>query len=339
MPDKVAQTVPKVSIVCITYNQEAYIKEALESFVMQKTNFPFEVIVGEDCSTDRTRQIVQEYAEKNPEIIKPIYQKENTGGRKNFVDAMNAATGEYFVINEGDDFFTDKNKLQIQSDFMDKHPECSMCFHRVKVFFQDKSKRDYLFPALKKMIRYGKNLGYDTLKSDNYIQTNSCMYRKDKKDFAQILPADVLPGDWFIHLYYSRLGKIGFINRVMSAYRKHPSGIWYLPTKDSLDVHYLKYGIPIINFAYQASKVFNDDKEYWLKKSISLFDEVALSYLKNREWEKLKQLKNIFPDLAVRCNENWKIEKLNRKVQKYKNVNNKLIIALLVIFLLFILCV
>ena len=299
---------------------------------MQKTNFPFEVIVGEDCSTDGTKRIVQEYAEKYPEIIKPIYQKENTGGRKNFVDAMNAATGEYFVINEGDDFFTDKNKLQIQADFMDKHPECSMCFHRVKVFFQDKSKRDYLFPALKKMARYGKNLGYETLKSDNYIQTNSCMYRRAKKDFAQILPADVLPGDWFVHLYYSRLGKIGFMNKVMSAYRKHPNGIWYLATKDSLDVHYLKYGIPIINFAYQASNVFNEDKEYWLKKSISLFDEIALSYLKNREWEKLKLLKNTFPDLATRRNENWKKEELNEKYKKYKIMCNRLLI--LVVFLI-----
>lgn len=336
MPDKVVQTVPKVSIVCITYNQEAYIKEALESFVMQKTNFPFEVIVGEDCSTDRTKRIVQEYAEKYPEIIKPIYQKENTGGRKNFVDAMNAATGEYFVINEGDDFFTDKNKLQIQADFMDKHPECSMCFHRVKVFFQDKSKRDYLFPALKKMIRYGKNLGYDTLKSDNYIQTNSCMYRKYDDNFAEYLPKDVAPGDWFRNLYYSRLGKVGFINRVMSAYRKHQKGIWYLiSVENKINEHYLKHGIKIVNFFYQASKFFEDDKEYWQSRANKAFNDVAFAYLQSKAWKKLIELKEAFPELAENTTGTWEVDELREKYKKYKTMYKRILMLVIGIVLLY----
>ena len=324
---------PKVSIVCTTYNQEAYLKEALDSFLMQETNFHFEVIVGEDCSTDNTKAILQEYAEKYPEIIKPIYQEKNTGGYKNFIDTLNACNGEYFVINEGDDYFTDKYKLQTQADFLDEHPDYSMCFHRVKVFFQDKSKKDYIFPSLKKIFKYGKKFGYNTLKLYNYIQTNSCMFRKYNKNFSEVLPTNVMPGDWFINIYYSKLGQVGFINKVMSAYRKHQNGVWYLiSVSKEMKKHYLVYGISMVNFYYQASKFFCDDKEFWIKNANIMFNNVALAFLQMRAWDKLNDLKEYFPDLAQNTEGFWECDAFKKKYSKYKTLSNRLIF--LVIFLI-----
>ena len=314
---------PKVSIVCTTYNQEKYIAEALDSFIMQETNFPFEVIVGEDCSTDNTRKIVQDYATKYPEIIKPIYQEINTGGFKNLIDTMNACRGEYFIINEGDDFFTDKHKLQVQVDYLDKNPNSSMCFHPVKVFFQDKSAKDYIFPTKREFkITKGK-FNYETLKKVNFIQTNSCMFRRDTIDCAELLPNNILPGDYFINLYYSRKGEIGFINKVMSSYRRQAGGIWQSCYTDP-DKHCLKYGLEKINLYYQASNRFIEDRDYWYNLANREYNKVLGIYLKLRAWDKVELAKKLFPELSEenKYTDDIATNLLIKKSNHYKNLFN-----------------
>ena len=122
---------PVVSICCITYNHEPYIRDCLEGFVMQQTSFPFEVLIHDDASTDHTADIIREYEAKYPDIIKPIYQTENQYSKK--IGSINAtfnyprAQGKYIALCEGDDFWNDENKLQIQYDFMEAHPDYSMC--------------------------------------------------------------------------------------------------------------------------------------------------------------------------------------------------------------------
>lgn len=332
---------PKVSIVCITYNHEQYLKDALDSFLMQETNFPFEVIVGEDCSTDNTRAILKEYAEKYPEIIKPIYQEQNTGGYKNFVDTLNACKGEYFVINEGDDFFTDKHKLQLQVDYLDNHKDCSMCFHPVKVFFQDKSQKDYTFPTKREYKITKEKFNYETLKKVNFIQTNSCMYRKGSLDFSEMLPNEILPADYFINLYYSRQGEIGFINKTMAAYRRQASGIWQLSYTDS-DKHYLKNGLYIINFYYQASKRFNADIDYWYKLANIEYNKIVGTFLKLRAWDKIDLARKMFPELSEKniCLNNIETDILTEKYNKYKKLYNVFLVisVLFLLMTMFLLC-
>ena len=128
---------PKVTIVCITYNQEKYIKDAIESFLQQKTSFPFEVIISDDCSTDNTAGIIKEYAQKYPNLIKPIFREENLGVMKNFIDTLSQVKTKYAIVNEGDDYFSDENKLQIQYDFLEKNPQYSACFHPVKIIYEN----------------------------------------------------------------------------------------------------------------------------------------------------------------------------------------------------------
>lgn len=122
----------KVSVLCATFNHEDYLRTTLDGFLAQKTNFPYEVLVCDDASTDSTADILREYAEKHPDIIRPFYQKENLYSRRiNVYDTVffPAARGEYIALCEGDDYWNDPEKLQRQVDWLDAHPEYSACVH------------------------------------------------------------------------------------------------------------------------------------------------------------------------------------------------------------------
>lgn len=124
--------IPLVSISCITYNHEPYIAQTLDGFLMQKTSFPFEILIHDDASTDRTADIIREYEKKFPNLIKPIYQKENQYS-KGFTSVSAAwnfprAQGKYIALCEGDDYWIDENKLQMQVDFLENNPEYGMCY-------------------------------------------------------------------------------------------------------------------------------------------------------------------------------------------------------------------
>ncbi|HPD39860.1 MAG TPA: glycosyltransferase, partial [Mesotoga infera] len=121
---------PLVSVFMITYNHEKYIAQAIESALMQKTDFNYEIVIGEDCSTDRTREIVVDYANRYPEIIKPILHENNVGAKANSESVRKACIGKYVAILEGDDYWIDPLKLQKQVDFLESHPHFSVCFTR-----------------------------------------------------------------------------------------------------------------------------------------------------------------------------------------------------------------
>ena len=145
---------PLVSIQCLVYNHEPYLRQCLDSFVMQKTNFKFEAIVHDDVSTDGSAAIIREYAEKYPDIIKPIFETENQFSKRDgsIQRIMTlACRGKYIAFCEGDDYWTDPMKLQKQVDFMEANPEYSFCCHRFKRFFQDTNKwdDDYAFKLYK----------------------------------------------------------------------------------------------------------------------------------------------------------------------------------------------
>lgn len=124
------EKMPKVSVCVITYNHEKYIRQCLQSIVDQETNFDFEVIIADDFSTDGTRAIVQQFAEKYPTVIRTMFQETNTGGTKNFIDVHEAAKGEYIAHIDGDDYAL-PGKLQAQANYLDVNPECNIVWHRM----------------------------------------------------------------------------------------------------------------------------------------------------------------------------------------------------------------
>lgn len=217
-----------VSIRCATYNHAPYIRQCLDGFVMQKTNFRFEAIVHDDASTDGTTEIVREYAEKYPDIIKPMYEKENQYSRN--LPAMNDAinerlVGKYVAICEGDDYWTAPQKLQNQFDYLEEHPECSMCFHPHYNLLPNGKMLQHI-PRLKK--EYYSVTDF-ILRGEEFISTNSMFFLRkhylrnsEKPEFWKASPA----GDWPLTLYLAINGKVGYINEIMSVYRINSVGSW-----------------------------------------------------------------------------------------------------------------
>lgn len=244
---------PKVSIVTTAYNHEQFIGQALESFVTQKTSFPFEVIVADDCSPDGTAAVIEKYAKKYPDIIKPILRKKNIGAVNNTVEALQSAKGDYVALCEGDDYWTSPDKLQKQADLLDSDPDMALCFHPVKVFFDDNSGEDYIYPKKTNP----KNFTVDELLRWNFIQTNSVMYRRQSYDKV---PRDILPLDWYLHLYHAQFGKIGFIDEVMSAYRRHAGGMWWDSDRD-IDALLQRHGLALLGLYLEVLNLFGDEPE------------------------------------------------------------------------------
>lgn len=211
---------PKVSVVAITYNQEAFIRAALDGFVAQKTDFPVEVIVADDASTDATPDIIREYADRYPSLIRPIFRPTNIGVHANFTATLAAARGEYIALCEGDDYWTDPMKLSKQVKFMDEHPATTVCFHPVRVIYDDGTD-DTEFPPLK----WRGDLSLEALLARNFIQTNSVVYRR--QPHYDDIPAKIMPIDWYLHVRHAIGGEIAMLPETMAVYRRHPQGIWY----------------------------------------------------------------------------------------------------------------
>lgn len=242
---------PKLSIVCITYNQEKYIAQAIDSFFSQNIDFNIEIIVADDGSTDLTPSIIRSYKSKSNINIKPVLRKKNIGIQSNFKNALERARGQYIAICEGDDFWTDSSKLQKQVDFLDSHPEHDIVFHPVSVFFEDSSRDSYTFPDST------NDLSVERLAKENFIQTNSVVYRK--KNYRN-LSVDALPYDWYLHLYHASSGKIGFIDKTMSAYRVHDNGVWW-DSHTSNNQIWIKHGIAQLTVFTEALKMYEDNHE------------------------------------------------------------------------------
>lgn len=128
---------PLVSVCCITYNHKNYISDAIESFLSQRTTFPFEIIIGEDCSIDNTREIVEKYKKKYPNLIKIVVSDTNVGMNKNFIRTLNECSCKYIAFCEGDDYWTDSKKLQKQVDFLEDNHEYSFCWTRFTTLRQE----------------------------------------------------------------------------------------------------------------------------------------------------------------------------------------------------------
>lgn len=246
----------KVSIVCITYNHAKFIRNCLDGFLMQQTDFPFEILIHDDASTDGTTEILREYADKHANII-PFYEEKNQFLKFDFLkhSLYPKINGEYVAACEGDDYWTDPFKLQKQADYLDAHSGCSLCFHPVVVHWETASEPDSIFPAPAQ--RFNKTvLTFKDLLKGNFMQTNAVMYRwRFHQDSLDLLPDNILPGDWFLHLLHAQVGNIGFIDEAMGVYRRHEGGVWF----ESMQSHswFKKYGLLNIRFYEKMEERFH----------------------------------------------------------------------------------
>jgi glycosyltransferase involved in cell wall biosynthesis len=205
----------------ITYNHEAYIAEAIEGVLMQKTNFPIELVIGEDFSTDRTREICILYKKNYPDIIKLRLPEKNMGMIPNFIENLKACTSKYIAICEGDDYWTDPFKLQKQVDFLEGNLEFSLCFHNSLVKNERVLLKNRLFcDANLKEVATIKNV----IEDEWFIPTQSIVFRKSCFE-DQPWHKFVFGGDFVLHLTLALKGKFYYLPKVMSVYRRHKGSI------------------------------------------------------------------------------------------------------------------
>lgn len=197
--------IPKVSICIPTYNHENFVRNCLDSILEQKCNFNYEIIIGDDCSTDNNRKIINEYFVKYPTIIKPIFHEKNIGGEKNYLSVHKQAIGEYVCHLDGDDYML-PGKLQAQVDFMDKTRDCNICFHRVKALFPDGTIKDDLIDYEKIKDGFERK---DLLMYMAVATHSSKMYRRDLKNFD--MPKFTI-SDFYMNIEQIQKRKAYFIN-------------------------------------------------------------------------------------------------------------------------------
>ncbi|MBQ9686047.1 MAG: glycosyltransferase [Oscillospiraceae bacterium] len=212
-----------VSILCTAYNHEAYLRDALDGFLMQKTDFPFEILVSDDASTDSTAAIIREYAAKYPDIVRPFLLTENlfSRGGNLYTDVLYPnMRGKYAAFCEGDDYWTDPEKLQRQVDFLEAHPDYSACVHNTMLHYCDADRADRpLLPA-----RGDRDVALKTLLSGSSysFHTSSLLARvaliREPPDYYRVAQANGFL-DYALNLLLGVSGRIRFLDRVMSVYR------------------------------------------------------------------------------------------------------------------------
>lgn len=210
----------KLSVTVITYNQEAFLENTLESILRQKVDFPFEVVIGDDASKDRTPEIIKKYQEKYPDIIKPIYRTKNLGHTGNYIETSRMATGEYIAHLDGDDLML-PTKLQKQVDFLDKYPECSMVHHLVN--FIDK-KGDITGKTKARSATVGT---INNIIIQNHIINSSNMFRRSCLDehFYNI-PHTLMLHDKLAHMIKTQYGRVCLIPEHLGSYRVYSESIF-----------------------------------------------------------------------------------------------------------------
>lgn len=220
----------KVSVCVPTFNHEKYIAQMLDGALMQQTDFTFEIVIGDDASTDSAPAIIEEYARRFPDKIRAYLHPQNMGpkepkefgGRNNVLFLLKACQGEYVALCEGDDYWTDPLKLQKQVDFLDAHLDFSICHHDLEVIYEDGTASHSFNSQEQKAVSTIE----DILEDCWFVGTASLMYRNffrtaDFADWHQRAAA----GDWALVIQLAAQGKIGYLPEMMGKYRKHRGGL------------------------------------------------------------------------------------------------------------------
>jgi glycosyltransferase involved in cell wall biosynthesis len=212
-----------VSVLVLTYNHEAFIEQAVASVLRQETQFTYEILLMEDCSTDDTRALVQQLAATRPETIRLLLSERNRNDNSLVADGLETARGRYIAFLDGDDEWISPEKLQTQISFLEAHPECAGCVHNALVVYEDRSAAPHLRRARPPRERF---LRLVDLMHGMPVPGASIVVRTDVVRPAPAWFTPLWGGDWGLLVLAARHGTIAYLDQVMSLYRIHRGGIW-----------------------------------------------------------------------------------------------------------------
>ena len=212
-----------VSVLVVTYNHARFVRQALDSALAQRLPQPFEILISEDCSTDGTREIVQEYAERHPQLIRLLLSERNLHSNEVVARGLRAARGQYVAVLDGDDYWTSDDKLGRRCAFLDARPDLTICFHNVQVVneYSQSTGRLWNTPGQPEIS------GLHELLRGNFIghvlgRVPAGGGRRDTGLVRRCFPVT----DWPLHVLYAREGRIGYLDRTLAAYRLHGGGLF-----------------------------------------------------------------------------------------------------------------
>ncbi len=239
---------PLVSVCIMTYNHAKYIREALDSVLMQKVDFFWEIIIADDYSTDGAREIIMEYQAKHPNLIKLILQEHNVGPLNNWIQLLSASNAQYVAYLEGDDYWLDEYKLQMQYDLLAVDQSCNAVFTNVVIIDQEGNKKKNIY----NMENGVKIHWIDLLSNGKYMKISSIMYRNSSlltDSMRNGFPCD----ETSFGLFLLESGQYGiYLNRIACTYRAHPGGAWSMSNN------------------YQRLKIFSSVEEKIMQRYIEL---------------------------------------------------------------------
>ncbi len=289
---------PLVSIFMATYNHAAYIGQALDSCLKQETTFDFEIVVCDDCSNDGTSEIIREYARKYPQVV-PSIQPVNTKATKNFMDGLNKLRGKYVAFCEGDDFWTDTNKLQKQISFLEENPDFTVCCHKVKMLDMGKGEDQddvFIYKDMRfdeKRIKEGIFYADEAI-SNYFFQTSSVVFRWR---FTEGLPnwfTLYMLLDHFLFMLHAVEGKIKYFDEDMSVWRRHPGGYSWLQTINKGLFFRQKYADWIIVYE-EMDRFFSYRFTLQIRERILLVLRNLIShYMQTNQLEQIKEISQRF---------------------------------------------
>lgn len=227
----------KVSVTIITYNQSRFIRKAIDSALAQQTTFPFEILVGDDCSTDDTPEIIKQYEQQYPGKVIGVLQTHNLGqnGLLNCLETLKRTRGEYYAIIDGDDYWTDPLKLQKQVDYLEAHPTYSAVFSNALITYEDGSPSHLLNgPVMKPFYTLDDLIGENEIW---FMASSSLLFRKDSEEYPAWFKQSI-SGDIPRLILKAKAGPIGYLPDVMSVYRKNQGSASY--TDDYYDEGFLR---------------------------------------------------------------------------------------------------
>lgn len=259
----------KVSVCIITYNHAAYIREALDGVLAQETDFPWEIVIGEDGSTDGTREIVLDYQRRHPERIRVLLQHYpadhlHNSGNYNLVTTLAAARGEYVALLEGDDYWTSPHKLRKQVALLDANPACSSTFHDVAILHTDQVGKGGVFPHLRKERIFTLK---DLLTAKNtFVPTGSLMFRRGLFAAFPAWFVTMPIGDWPLNVLNAEHGPLLYLPECLGVYRIHAGGIFSCIN-----------GLKKIDNSIRTCNILNRGLDYRYERWISI--RIAIKHL------------------------------------------------------------
>jgi glycosyltransferase involved in cell wall biosynthesis len=228
----------------ITYNQEAFITQAIQGVLMQQTGYTIELVIAEDGSTDRTLAICNKFAQEYPDIIKLLPSSENAGMMPNFLRALQFCSGKYIALCEGDDYWTDSYKLEKQVSFLENNSDYAICFSRAKIEYGQGIK-----PFIKELnAATASTTTLEDICKGNYIHTASVVFKNRVHSIIPSWYIQAYPGDWPLHIINACYGKIKFINEEMCVYRVHKGGVHSTKFKEMSIQMYLPTLLNLLNY-------------------------------------------------------------------------------------------